>query len=274
MSDIDSKPPLDPSTYQTIELDQYDIHKRSLMALRGFQVLEREGEKRRPKEPARLGESIAAYARALFEAEAKRYPDDVNKRYWLATLATRVEAMMARRIWEMDTVSVPKITFHATREEIDATMREALQSLVIEFAPAPVPAPGPEELPRKGAESDPGLRLAAASPGGTVLGSYALQRAEAVPYSPFISVPYPRPVLPSPEPLAPAPASMGNQIRTLRRESRLTIDELAAKVGIAARSVQRHEAGEVLDIRLRHLRTYEKVFSNMLKRPVRIGNVV
>jgi DNA-binding XRE family transcriptional regulator len=68
--------------------------------------------------------------------------------------------------------------------------------------------------------------------------------------------------------------SMAHQIRTLRRESRLTIEELAAEVGIAARTVQRHESGEVQEIRLRHIRDYERVFSSLLKHPVRLENAV
>ena len=66
---------------------------------------------------------------------------------------------------------------------------------------------------------------------------------------------------------------MGAQIRSLRLDSRFTIEELAKKVGIASRTVQRHESGEVEEIRLRHVRGYERVFSSALKRPVRLENV-
>ena len=68
-------------------------------------------------------------------------------------------------------------------------------------------------------------------------------------------------------------AAVGDQIRALRLDSRYTIEELAKKVGIASRTVQRHESGEVREIRLRHIRDYEKVFSSTLKRPVRLENV-
>jgi hypothetical protein len=61
--------------------------------------------------------------------------------------------------------------------------------------------------------------------------------------------------------------AIGAQINRLRDECHLTEEELAEKVDIDIRSVQRHLANEVKPY-ARHLRTYEMVFSKLLNRKV------
>lgn len=271
-----NKPPLDPGTYQSIELEQYELHKRHMAALRELQVLALTGESTRPKDPQRLEQGIATYAQSLFDAEANRYPTGGRHFVqWLEGLAGRVEEMMGRRIWEMDTTSVAKLTYHATREEIDAMMRSALVARVdalLAARRAPVPVSRTPELP----PGPPPIAFAESVFMASYNGVHPLQmaRTASTAEAPQLSLAAAVGGLASqPFPAAPRVIPVGEQIRSLRTDSRFTIDELAKKVGIASRTVQRHESGEVQEIRLRHVRDYEKVFSATLKRPIRLQNV-
>jgi hypothetical protein len=67
----------------------------------------------------------------------------------------------------------------------------------------------------------------------------------------------------------PKTETLAKQIRALRQECRMTIEELASAVHLAARNVRRHEAGQS-QIRARNLHEYERVFSGKLKRQVRL----
>jgi DNA-binding XRE family transcriptional regulator len=77
----------------------------------------------------------------------------------------------------------------------------------------------------------------------------------------------PRPIKFLPLP-SPAPPDIGGQIRSLRTEARLTIAELAEKIDITPRNLHRHESGATKRIRPAHLRKYESVFSELLKRRI------
>jgi hypothetical protein len=61
--------------------------------------------------------------------------------------------------------------------------------------------------------------------------------------------------------------SVGAQINRLREECHLTEEELAEKIEMDIRSVQRHLTNETTPY-ARHLRVYERMFSNLLKRQV------
>jgi DNA-binding XRE family transcriptional regulator len=63
---------------------------------------------------------------------------------------------------------------------------------------------------------------------------------------------------------------IGGQIKVLREECRMTIEQLAEEVGITSRSVERHESG-ASDIRANNLQAYEETFSKRLKRHIRLG---
>jgi hypothetical protein len=63
--------------------------------------------------------------------------------------------------------------------------------------------------------------------------------------------------------------SVGAQINRLREECHLTSEELAEKINLEVRSVQRHLAGNSVPY-ARHLRAYERVFSKLLNRQVLI----
>jgi hypothetical protein len=65
----------------------------------------------------------------------------------------------------------------------------------------------------------------------------------------------------------PYPSSIAAQLQELRTESRWTFDELAAKVGLDIRTVQRHVAGTSVPYS-RHLTAYEAAFSKHLKKQV------
>jgi DNA-binding XRE family transcriptional regulator len=72
---------------------------------------------------------------------------------------------------------------------------------------------------------------------------------------------------------APIQPTIGEQITKLRAECRLTVDELAEKVGVQPRTVRRHQAGRCVP-RYGHLRAYEGVFSKILKdKVVIVANV-
>lgn len=77
---------------------------------------------------------------------------------------------------------------------------------------------------------------------------------------------------PAEEPTKPKTETIGEQINRLREECRLTVEELAERIGIEPRSVQRHEAGTSTPY-ARHLRTYEKEFSKLLNRQIVISKL-
>lgn len=63
--------------------------------------------------------------------------------------------------------------------------------------------------------------------------------------------------------------TVAEQIQRLRKESNLTVDELAEKVGVDVRNVTRHISGKTKP-RLSNLAAYERVFSEALGRKVTI----
>jgi DNA-binding XRE family transcriptional regulator len=250
--EVETRPQLGAGVFQSIELEHYEIHKRHLAALKELQVLpaSENGEAIWPRDPGRLSRLIGEYGRALFDAEAKRYPQHEKRNAWLRNLAERTEALMSKRIWDQDLVSAAKLTYHASREEIDALIRSALESYT-EKQIAPPPVPFALSAPVESLTQLAAAAGFAARPNAPSLAPRTYSRHEP-----------------------PNSQHVAMQIRRLRREARLTVEELAGKVGIASRTVQRHEAGEVAEIRLRHLRQYERVFGALLKRPVRIEEFV
>jgi hypothetical protein len=60
------------------------------------------------------------------------------------------------------------------------------------------------------------------------------------------------------------------QLSKLREESRLTVEQLAERVKLDTRSVERHLAGKTIP-RLAHIGCYEKIFSELLARHVVIS---
>jgi DNA-binding XRE family transcriptional regulator len=61
--------------------------------------------------------------------------------------------------------------------------------------------------------------------------------------------------------------SIAGQINRLRRECNWTEEQLAEKVGVTTRTVQRHLAEDSMPY-ARHIATYERVFSKQLEREV------
>ena len=73
----------------------------------------------------------------------------------------------------------------------------------------------------------------------------------------------------SPNPVPPSPAheTIAAQLQRLRDECHITEEELAEKIDMDIRSVQRHLASKTIP-RARHLRVYERVFSKLLNRQI------
>jgi hypothetical protein len=66
--------------------------------------------------------------------------------------------------------------------------------------------------------------------------------------------------------------TLADTIRALRDECRLTTEELAERISLDARSVQRHIAGKTQPY-ARHLRAYEGLFSKLLERKIVINKL-
>ncbi len=76
-----------------------------------------------------------------------------------------------------------------------------------------------------------------------------------------------QPRLASTPPASENPETLAAQINRLREECRLTAEELAEKIDIDIRSVQRHLAGKTVPY-ARYLRKYEREFSKLLSRQI------
>jgi DNA-binding XRE family transcriptional regulator len=63
---------------------------------------------------------------------------------------------------------------------------------------------------------------------------------------------------------------LGTQIDSLRKECRMTVEELADALDVTPRSVYRHLSGEA-DPRPRQIAAYEKLFSQKLGKPVHLN---
>lgn len=75
---------------------------------------------------------------------------------------------------------------------------------------------------------------------------------------------------PQKTPQTPTSKPIGTQIDDLRKECRLTVEELADALDVDPRSVYRHLSGKA-DPRSRHLAAYEKLFSQKLGNPIRLN---
>ncbi|HLW98247.1 MAG TPA: helix-turn-helix transcriptional regulator [Candidatus Acidoferrales bacterium] len=71
----------------------------------------------------------------------------------------------------------------------------------------------------------------------------------------------------------PIQSTIGEQIRRLRAECRLTVDELAERIGVQPRTVRRHQSGRSKPHYF-SLRAYETTFSKILKYKVVISEDV
>ena len=86
-----------------------------------------------PKRPQQLAKTIAAYADALFYAEASQYPPlQENFARWLLKLSKRIEARTLIRISEVESGNPSvSIAYHGLSEDLmRAAIRDALQKAV------------------------------------------------------------------------------------------------------------------------------------------------
>jgi DNA-binding transcriptional ArsR family regulator len=74
-------------------------------------------------------------------------------------------------------------------------------------------------------------------------------------------------------PHSPPPETIAEQLRRLRKESRLTVEALTEALGnIDQRNVERHLSGETIP-RVGNIGAYERVFSIALKREIVISGM-
>jgi DNA-binding transcriptional regulator YiaG len=69
-----------------------------------------------------------------------------------------------------------------------------------------------------------------------------------------------------------AKETIHGQIENLRSECRLTVEQLAEALDISPRSIHRHLSGKAIP-RKSHIAEYERVFSEKLKKSIRLQNV-
>jgi len=62
--------------------------------------------------------------------------------------------------------------------------------------------------------------------------------------------------------------TIGKRLRELRERCRMTIEEVAEAVEVSARTVERHESGNIPSIRSKNLLAYEKLFSKRLGKEI------
>lgn len=223
------KPPLGDAVYEEISAAQYAVEKTYWEQLQHLLVLPAgaylanalTGVPIPPKQPIRLGEILKGYARALFDAEAGRYPvDNPDLEMQLENLAERTEIRTIQTSFQGTWAG--SLTYHATAETMQEKVHEAIEAHIQTYL-----------HPR-------------------------IEQAAIVEKQ-----------------LSPKPATgetVATQISRLREECRLTIEELAERIGIEPRSIQRHESGACLPY-TRHLRVYEREFSKLLNRQVVISKL-
>jgi hypothetical protein len=139
MADSD-RAPLGADIYESIEIQQYAIHKAYWPRLQEMQEISasvrqrffpRDSSPLPPKRPFQLGQVLAAYACELFDAEARCYPAHPQITLWFSNLTARVEELVMSRIVEMDKISVTAtLAYHATKSEMQIMIREALKERV------------------------------------------------------------------------------------------------------------------------------------------------
>jgi hypothetical protein len=144
----------DPYVWELIELDLHHIDKSwwtilSAMAVPGPLLwssadvrLKADYGPPPPKQPIQLNMYLHDYAKELFNAEFKHYPDDPDCiAYWAQKLAERVEGRIFQRIGEIEAPRLPSLvsmmlSYHVTHLEMRETIRECLKRMIEENVPS------------------------------------------------------------------------------------------------------------------------------------------
>lgn len=127
------KPQLRADVYEEISAAQHKVDKAYWAQLQPLRVSPgaysanvRIGEPVPPAQPIRLGYILGDYARALFNAEAKWYRLGPEWEGWLRNLAERMETRTIETAWQANLAGT--LTYHATKEEMQKVVHEALQA--------------------------------------------------------------------------------------------------------------------------------------------------
>jgi hypothetical protein len=135
------KPQLGADVYEEISAAQHKVDKAYWAQLqllrvspRAYSANARIGEPIPPAQPIRLGHTLGDYARALFNAEAKWYRLGPEWEGWLRNLAERMETRTIETAWQAN--STGTLTYHATKEEMQKAVHEALQAHLEEIMQA------------------------------------------------------------------------------------------------------------------------------------------
>jgi DNA-binding transcriptional ArsR family regulator len=235
MADL-QRPPLDADVYEEIKVEQHEIDKRYLTELELLRVSpltrlreDMSGLPPSPTRPLYLLRLLREYACARFDAEARRYPSGNELPQWLLNLGERIEARVSEFLRAGPGLR-GSLDYHATLEEMKTAIHESLRSRIEDCRL------GFRQILSSQILND---RITS-SPAG-VGGSSETQRHGTV----------------------------GEQIRKLSDECRLTVEELAEAIEVSPRTVYRHLAGDAQP-QPRHLAAYEKHFTARLRRPVQI----
>ena len=142
-------PEFSPEVELEIEQEQKGIHEKYWQHLRQFRapdpydsifvdsIAHPPLESPPIKEPRRLAQLLRSYAFELFEAEAKRYTHSEYLNLWLKDLSGQILKTIMDRLGQMRFLS-----YHASDEEIEAAVDEALRTAVNQHLYALEPVPG------------------------------------------------------------------------------------------------------------------------------------
>lgn len=244
MSEPD-RPPLHPVTCEQIDMLLHKIDQRHWQIIAAFRIARfiPQAIPSPPQSPHHLMGAFRVYACDLFKTEADQYEQFLNDgRYgaWIARLEERVLKRVvdaATKIEDADknlTLSYHGLNTQAITNELRGTLWEAGNSY-------------------KWKASGSGI-------------SPALVKAAQEKFAAQVTPPAPQPA-PNESGVTPQQESIADQIRQLRRESALTVDEIASALDVDARSINRHLAGKAKPRRA-HIVAYEKLFSERLNRKV------
>jgi len=262
-----TRPPLDPRTFDLIELTWDQIDKTQWSFLEEKQVAPPSDpliSLPPSKVPNLLLNTFQVYAGNLFKAEADQYAqfkNDRNYATWLVNLVERVIARVFRTIEIIERANTPRtMAYHGlTDDKIRAGLSMFLLRVANEYSwQSNVPSPDETPPPPPAGEKQLGAKERA---------FYAKAGIDLDSASPSRGWPTMRPKNPKELPLSEN--FIGEQIRQFREECRLTNEDIADALGIDRRSVVRHISGDNKPSK-RHIAAYEKVFSDKTGRTVRL----
>src|SRR5690348_13620074 len=117
--DEPDRPPLGAELYESIEREQYKIHKHYWGMLHPLTVpFHLASGPRPPRQPIHLRRILGDYACGLFDIEAAKYPNDKRLSQWFAALALRIETIIFGKLSEITRstgLALHTLDYHATK---------------------------------------------------------------------------------------------------------------------------------------------------------------